>query len=228
MDQLSGASAFLLGLAGTGHCIGMCGPLAAAIPGRTGKFSSHLFYHGGRTVTYVAVGAFMASIGLGLAGIADSLGEDPVSWFSRIQVAFSLAAAGVLLWFAAARIGLVREPSWMSVSSPELVPGYRSVLKRSLSEGKPGGMFMTGMAMGFLPCGLSFAAFARALAAPGPLAGGLLLAAFALGTMPGLLAVGAGASGIFNRYRKHSDILSGLLMIGMGLSLIADALFAFL
>ena len=85
-------------------------------------------------------------------------------------------------------------------------------------------MLPAGLFMGLLPCGLSFAAFARALAAGSPLSGGTLVFIFGLGTLPGLLVVGAGASGIFKRYRRYSDPLSGMLMIGMAASLLADAL----
>jgi uncharacterized protein len=228
MDQLTVASAFFLGLAGTGHCIGMCGPLVVAVPGQAKRFSAHLLYHAGRATTYTAIGASMGGLGTGLAGLAARIGADPVAWFSQIQVFFSLVAAAFLFWFGISRIGLVKEPSWMSAASPDRIPGYGKVLRRAIVDKKSTGMFLTGAMMGFLPCGLSFAAFARALAAPGPLAGGLLLLSFAAGTMPGLLLVGAGAARFFRKYRKHSDIVSGILMIGMGYALAADAVFALL
>ncbi|MDZ7581006.1 MAG: sulfite exporter TauE/SafE family protein [Deltaproteobacteria bacterium] len=80
-------------------------------------------------------------------------------------------------------------------------------------------MLFTGLLMGFLPCGLSFAAFSRALAAGGILNGFLLLAAFGIGTLPGLLLIGTGATALARRYQPQSDIIAGLLMIAMGLSL---------
>jgi sulfite exporter TauE/SafE len=43
--------------------------------------------------------------------------------------------------------------------------------------------------------------------------------AFAIGTIPGLLLLGTGASKIFQRYRKQSDILAGLLMLFMAIKL---------
>jgi len=97
----------------------------------------------------------------------------------------------------------------------------------------PGGgsrasVFLFGLMMGFLPCGLSYAAFARALASGGFLEGGLLLLCFGLGTVPGLFLVGTGASGFVRRYRQYSDLLSGMLMIGIAVSLAADALQAML
>ena len=54
--------------------------------------------------------------------------------------------------------------------------------------------------------------------------GGLLLLSFGLGTVPGLFLVGTGASGFVRRYRQYSDLLSGMLMIGIAVSLSADAL----
>ncbi len=226
MDELTVASAFFLGLAGTGHCIGMCGPLVVAVPGQAKRFSAHLLYHAGRTTTYSGIGAFMGGLGSSLAGLAGRIGADPVLWLSRIQIGFSLVAAAFLFWFGISRIGMVEEPSWMSNASPDRIPGYRKALRSAVFDKKSTGMFLMGTMMGFLPCGLSFAAFARALASSGPLAGALLLFSFAAGTMPGLLLVGAGAAGFFGKYRQHSDIVSGILMIGMGYSLAADAIFA--
>jgi sulfite exporter TauE/SafE len=49
--------------------------------------------------------------------------------------------------------------------------------------------------------------------------------AFGLGTLPGLLALGAGAHQLALRYRKQSDILAGMLMMAMGIKLILDMLF---
>ncbi len=225
MNHIDLFSLFFLGLTGTGHCIGMCGPLVVAIPGRTQRFSAHLFYHFGRTITYVSIGTLMGGLGAGIAGIAVKIGSDPLLVFVKIQVIFSLAAAGFLFWFGLSGLGFTREPSWMSAALPDKTPGYQKAFQWAFVHKRISGIFLIGLMMGLLPCGLSFAAFARAMAARSCLEGGLLLLAFALGTLPGLLLIGTGASGIFRKYRKHSEILSGILMIGMGFSLAADALF---
>ena len=67
MEQIDLVSLFLLGLLGTGHCVGMCGPLVFAFPGQTGRFVSHLAYHGGRLGTYAMIGVVMGGLGAGLA-----------------------------------------------------------------------------------------------------------------------------------------------------------------
>ena len=221
-------SMFLLGLLGTGHCIGMCGPLVLAIPAQAGRLTGHLLYHLGRTTTYVGVGALLGGLGVGLASLASREGADPVASIARLQVAFSALAALFLLVLGLARIRVIREPGWMATPSPGAMPGFRQVLRGATDQGRPGSIFLFGLMLGFLPCGLSFAAFARALPAGGMLPGAALLLAFALGTWPGLLVIGTAASKLARRHRELSEILSGLLMIGMAVSLAADAIQALL
>jgi hypothetical protein len=84
-------------------------------------------------------------------------------------------------------------------------------------------MLLIGMMMGLLPCGLSFAAFTRALPTGSPLKGAVMVFAFALGTVPGLLLIGTGASGFARRYQSQSDIFAGLLMIYMAAELAVKA-----
>ena len=70
MEIIDIFSMFTLGLLAQGHCIGMCGPLIIAFPGRTGRFMPHVYYHGGRIATYCAAGGIMAAIGGSLPQIA--------------------------------------------------------------------------------------------------------------------------------------------------------------
>jgi sulfite exporter TauE/SafE len=217
-------SIFFLGFLGTGHCIGMCGPLIFVIPGRTGKFFPHLYYHAGRLLTYTAVGALMGGLGAGMARIAAATGSEPLAWIARTQVGFSVAAAAFLIYFGLSRIGLFAEPNWMGVAEPKRIPGFRKVFQKSMANGGRASMFLIGLLLGFLPCGLSYAAFARALPVGGSIAGAILVLVFGLGTVPGLLLVGTGFSGVARRYRRQSDILSGILMVGMGAHLAVSTL----
>jgi sulfite exporter TauE/SafE len=214
---------FLLGLLGTGHCLGMCSPLVLAFPARTGSFEAHLLYHLGRVMTYTAVGALVGGMGAGLTGMAargDGAGLETVT---RVQILFSGAAALFMFLFGLARIGLMPEPKWMSTAAPSKLPWFRKARDAASGRKSVPANFFLGLMLGLLPCGLSYAAFARALPAGSALKGGLMVLAFGLGTVPGLLLLGTAASRIFQRYRRLSDILSGLLMIGMAASLAADA-----
>jgi len=224
MNLLDIYSMFLLGLLGTGHCLGMCGPLIFAFPGQTGKMISHLYYHSGRILTYTAIGVFMGTMGFVLAMVASSIGKDPLQWLTRIRVGFSLLAACFLFLFGILRLGLVKEPKWMSIAGPDQIPGYKRIIHAAVSGKNPAANFPLGIILGFLPCGMSFAAFARVLASGGPITGGLLVFAFGVGTLPGLLLFGCGAHGFVRRFRKYSDLISGALMIGMGVRLVMKSL----
>ena len=219
MAEIDLYSMFMLGLLGTGHCIGMCGPLIFAFPARTGKFSPHVFYHLGRTLTYVVMGGMMGAIGVALAKIATSAGSDPQAWIFRIQIGLRLLAALFLLIFGLSRLGVLSEPGWLAAASPNKIPGFKKVLKSAALQTGKSEMFILGLMLGLLPCGLSYGALARARPTGSIFDGGVLVLAFAIGTIPGLLLLGTGASKIFQRYRRQSDILAGLLMLYMGVKL---------
>ena len=226
MEATTLVALFFLGLSGTGHCIGMCGPLVFAFPGKSGKLSAHLCYHAGRLATYTMVGVLLGSVGLAMAKISEVAGFDYLTAIARIQVFFSLLAGAFLLVFGLGQLGLTHHPTLISVATPDKIPGYRYLVRSAFLKSNPALMVLTGLFMGFLPCGLSYAAFSRALTASRPIEGGALLLAFGLGTLPGLLLVGTGASVLSRRYRRHCDIFSGILMIGMAVSLLVDGITA--
>jgi len=201
-----------LGLLGTGHCVGMCGPLVVAFPGRIGVLPAHLWYHLGRITTYTLIGVVLGTVG----GVLGRLAV-----LAQLQVAMGAVAALFLLAFGLARIGLVKEPRLLQVAGPATLARHGPV-RRVLGSRRPVAMLPLGLLMGLLPCGLSYAAFARALPAGGAWGGGILVVAFGLGTLPGLLVVGTAASRLMLRHRALSDVLAGVLMIAMAVDLGAD------
>jgi len=219
MDLSSIIPMLILGFSATGHCIGMCAPLVIAFPGKTGKIISHLFYHAGRILTYTIVGSLMGFVGLAVTRFAMIAGFDSLTIITRIQIFFSLSASIFLLLFGLVQLGILFEPGWLYAIHPEKIPGYSYLIRSVSQESNLLLMGLTGMMMGFLPCGLSFAAFSRALATGHPLEGGLLLLAFGTGTLPGLLLIGTGSSFLSRRYRRYIDLLAGILMIWMGITL---------
>lgn len=220
METIDILSMFTLGLLAQGHCIGMCGPLIIAFPGRTGKFMPHVFYHLGRIVTYGAAGAMMAAIGASLPQIAAAISADPQVWLTRGKIGFTVTAGMFLVVFGISRLGLIAEPAWMAAATPGRIPGYRRIVQAAVTDGKATGMAVLGLLMGLLPCGLSYGAFAMALPAESVIRGMMLTGAFGLGTLPALLLLGTGIGAVMRRFRHQSDILSGLLMLGMGLKLL--------
>lgn len=200
----------------------MCGPLVLALPGRQGRVTAQLLYHLGRVTTYSLLGGVVGATGAGLSRATGAAGG--LDWVARLQVSCSLVAAAVLLLFGLARLGITAEPAWLGAANPARIPGFRRVRQSAADSG--GGIFLLGLMLGLLPCGLSYAAFARALPAGGPLEGALLVAGFGLGTVPGLLLLGTAAAPLARRYARWLDVLSGLLLVALAVSLAADALTA--
>ena len=162
----------------------------------------------------------------GLSAVAGRPASSPVTWLPLAQVALSSLSAALLFLLGLARLGIVREPGWLLFVDPAKLPGHSRWGAGAGRPEAPASFFVTGMMLGFLPCGLSYAAFVRALPSGGVMQGMLLVLVFGLGTVPGLLLVGTGASHLFRRYRRQSDLASGMIMIGMGAWLAVRALTA--
>ncbi|SDE02212.1 sulfite exporter TauE/SafE family protein [Niabella drilacis] len=160
-----------MGMAGSFHCIGMCGPLALSIPlngtSSTARLFSILFYNLGRTVTYFLIGAV-----LGWAGYRVAI--------TGYQQYFSIITGVFLLM-------MLLPPGYL----PE-IKGFRKIqqqLKKTLARfllrrNRPLSFLMIGALNGLLPCGLVYMAIAAALVMGGPLDSGVFMAAFGLGTIP--------------------------------------------
>jgi hypothetical protein len=220
MEHVDLAGMFMLGLLGTGHCVGMCGPLIFAFPGRTGRFMPHVWYHLGRVTTYTAVGCFLGGMGATLAVLT---GMNTPANVATLQVGLRLMGAALLAGLGLVRLGWVKEPRWFDQLSPERIPGFKRALDGTSNSGRLTVFFTQGLLLGFLPCGLSYGAFAQALSTACAADGTLLLLAFALGTAPGLLLLGTGVAAIVRRYRRQSDIIAGILMLIMAAKLTAKA-----
>ena len=145
-------------------------------------------------------------------------------WITRTQMAISLVAGLFLLLFGLSRLGFINEPNWLTVARPHRFPGWRSLISKAGDQRSNQELLLMGLLLGGLPCGLSYAAFAKALAAAGILSGASMALVFGLGTLPGLLAVGCGAALVMPRYRQQADILAGLIMLGMAAVLLVKAL----
>jgi hypothetical protein len=223
MENVDLLGMFMLGLLGTGHCVGMCGPLIFAFPGRTGRFMSHAWYHLGRVTSYAAVGGVLGGVGALLAGMT---GMEKVSDVAQIQMGLRFFAAALLAVLGLIRLGWLKEPCWFDHLNPERIPGFKRALSGAADSHAQAVFFPLGLLLGFLPCGLSYGAFAQALSTGSAAVGALLALAFAAGTVPGLLLLGTGVAAIVRRYRRPSDIIAGILMLYMAAMLVRKGLHA--
>lgn len=161
------AGAFLAGLAGSVHCLAMCGPFAASCARVAGGLPA---WHLGRVLTYTALGAVAGAFGRILPGPA---------WLP------ATLATALLVWFALGLAGLVPEP--------RLVPHrFANLAARSAARPALGAQFLFGMANGLLPCGLVYSALSFPVTLADPLRGAAAMAAFGTGTLPALSAAALG------------------------------------
>jgi sulfite exporter TauE/SafE len=167
-------SALILGLLGSFHCVGMCGPIAFVLPlDRENKLRRilQLFsYHFGRILTYSLLGL--------LFGIAGTTFH-----FFGVQQQLSIAI-GILM------ILTVIIPSQLtnkfSITKPiyRLVGKVKNALGAELKKKEPETFFIIGFLNGLLPCGLVYMAVFGAIATGDALQGSLYMAVFGLGTVP--------------------------------------------
>ncbi len=168
----------ILGLTSNLHCIGMCGPIALAVPvNRKNNLTilrDALTYNIGRITTYSLLGLLVGSIGI----TVETFGV--MQWISMI--------AGVVLIIYAWRKYLSNLLPSIKLDFGVTMFVSRSIgkLMRSKSNFK---LPILGFLNGLLPCGMVFVAMGNAMLA-GSMTGGLLaMLAFGIGTMPGMIFV---------------------------------------
>jgi sulfite exporter TauE/SafE len=160
-------AAAVAGFMGSVHCLGMCGGFAAAC---ARPRQAIWFWHLGRLTAYALLGVVAGAVGGTLPG---------PTWVPAVL------SLGLLAWFAAVLAGLVPETG---VRIPGLVR-LGAVLVRREGEGW---RYLFGVATGFLPCGLVYAAVAIAVSAADPVVGGAAMLAFGAGTVPALSLLSVG------------------------------------
>src|SRR5664280_802578 len=205
-------TAFILGLVGSLHCAGMCGPLALGLPatgnGPAGFVAGRAAYNAGRIATYCAIGIVFGAIGksLALAGI-----QRWVSMALGVALIAGLAASRKLALWSPVTIAVNRVKSKMVC-----------LLRRRSTAA----MATLGLLNGSLPCGLVYVAAAGATATGGVLSGLGYMAAFGSGTVPMMFAISCSGKLVPTVLRLKlvravpvSVFLLGTLLILRGMSL---------
>ena len=167
-------SAFILGLLGSFHCVGMCGPIAFMLPvDRTNSFIkiTQIFtYHFGRLLAYSIIGLFFGLVGKSL-------------YIFGFQQQLSIAI-GVLMII----VVLIPVQTFNKYNFSKPVYNIISKVKSSLGKAlkkKTADTFLTiGFLNGFLPCGLVYMAVFASLAMQSTTQGSLYMVLFGLGTIP--------------------------------------------
>jgi sulfite exporter TauE/SafE len=172
-------TAFILGLLGSFHCVGMCGPIALALPvnaqQRFQLLQSRLLYNLGRVLTYSLLGLLIGLVGRGLVLFASQ------QWLS-VAIGFGILIAMFLPIAWLNRINFLK-PIVKLNSGLKKQFAYFFRQKNALSY------LSIGVLNGFLPCGLVYLAMAGALATGSWSDGVIYMALFGLGTLPMMLAL---------------------------------------
>jgi sulfite exporter TauE/SafE len=167
-------SALALGLLGSFHCVGMCGPIAFMLPvDRTNsvkKISQIAIYHFGRLLSYSIIGLIFGLVGKGL-------------YIFGIQQQLSIVI-GVLMIL----VVLIPYQTFnkYNFSRPiyKLISKVKNALGKELQKKTPDTFLTIGFLNGFLPCGLVYMAVFAAIASGNALQGSLYMLVFGLGTIP--------------------------------------------
>lgn len=211
---------FFMGLAGSVHCVGMCGGIATLLGSqiKTGDkqtvklFSFHLLYNVGRLFSYIIAGALIAILGGWISIAGESFNLPDISRF----------LIGLLtLMFAAYLLGWTVFLLPMEKLGRLLWVFIEPIAQKFLPVRTPAQAFILGMLWGWLPCGMVYVALSWSATAAEPLEGGLLMAAFGLGTMPAMMGLGV-AGTYFNKMLRNTFIKksAGILVLAYGLYLI--------
>ena len=182
-------AAFIFGLMGGAHCIGMCGGIMSALtfavppsmrqPARLGGLL--LSYNLGRILSYMLAGAIVASLGT-LLSLSPSAGNVLQAFAAIMLILMALYIAN--WWKGLLKAEAVGKRIWKYIEPY----GRRLMPVVKLPQA-----FALGAVWGWLPCGLVYSMLAWSLAIADPLKGALLMGAFGLGTLPALLATGIAA-----------------------------------
>lgn len=206
---------FLMGLIGSVHCIGMCGPLVMALPisGQSNfqKWVSILLYHFGKISSYTVLGILLGLFGTALP-------------FNVMQEHLSIVLGSIMLLYVL--YVFVIKSKWA-------IPFFQSNIVYSLIIKKMGALFksqksssfyLIGFLNGLLPCGMVYVALTSAIATQSLVQGGMIMAFFGLGTMPALIMVAIGGQYMGRAVRTKLQSLLPVFIFSMGILLILRGL----
>jgi len=195
--------AFFIGLFGSVHCIGMCGPLALAVPSFHSKWwliaADKIVYNLGRVISYSFLGLIIGFIGRQL-------------WLSGLQQGISLLSGALIIMAGFSRLLKFNLSSSKFIS--KLVLPVNRLLNYALRH--RAGNFAVGVLNGFLPCGFVYLALAGAINTSSPVSSAAFMFWFGMGTFPLMLiaTVSSGFMGPTVRRRINKTVPYFMICLG--------------
>ncbi len=229
MDMLSGgelsiAAAFMVGLLGSTHCIGMCGGIVGALtmglPETTRRSPVKLLpylltYNSGRLISYALAGLLVGLLSSVLGNVFQ-LGRFPIGGIvgGLFMVALGLYIGG---WFETL--------SWLEKLGGNVWKKIEPFGRRFMPVKSPSQALALGFFWGWLPCGLVYSTLALAATSGSAINSAMLMLAFGAGTLPMLLVIGGFAEKL-QRFTRHkwTRYAAGILLIAFGAMILSKAL----
>lgn len=205
-------AAFAMGLLGAGHCLGMCGGIAAALSFSVDDQASDwqkskllMLYNVGRISSYTMIGVLFGGL------IAFLPHSDGLPWL-RLFAGALLIATGLYI------SNLWRGITWLERGGHYLWRYIQPLAQRLMPVKTGGQAVMLGMLWGWLPCGLIYTALAFAMAQGNAVSSGMAMLVFGLGTLPAVL-IGGGLAGHLRDFLLSKRVRVGFAIgfIGFGL-----------
>ncbi|HEX7589644.1 MAG TPA: sulfite exporter TauE/SafE family protein [Demequinaceae bacterium] len=224
LDGATLALPLLLGVAaGFSSCLATVGGLVLAVSAssaegqRVGSVRAslrpHLVFNAGRVLGFGALGALTGALGhaliIGPVGLAVAM---IVAGVAMVAVSMQMTVISPRLAGLAPRL-----PRWARVTDADGATGGRSPAGRDLRAAA------LGVASFFVPCGFTQAVQLFALSTGDPWRGGLVLAAFALGTTPALLLLGSAPALAQGRWRETFVRIAGVAVMAFAFVNVAAA-----
>ncbi len=223
MIDYSLVGAFIVGLMGAGHCVGMCGGLAASFSSQNisikigenlllKQLKLQLSYNFGRILSYSIAGALLGGSAATLSNLFNI--DDYLVWL-RVFAGVMMIVTGLYiarLWFGLTKIEFAGKYLWAKLSP---------WASKFLPMQTPGKAVVAGMIWGWLPCGLVYSTLTWSVASGSALTGAAIMFCFGLGTFPALLSTGLAAKTLADWIQKKSvRLASGILIILFGIQTI--------
>lgn len=209
-------AAFMLALLGGLHCAGMCGGFVGALqvhrPREVPAARLAAGYHAGRIISYTLAGALVGSLGGALYAV------------EVLPVQIVLLIVGSLMLFAIGA-SLFGRAAWLKRLEPVGLGLWKLIgpYARRVYPPRSGAQaLLAGLAWGWIPCGMVYAALPLALVSGGPSEGALVMLAFGIGTLPNMIAVDVAVTR-FGRAGAVGDRASGVTVLRAWLRPIAGA-----
>ncbi|MDZ7716770.1 MAG: sulfite exporter TauE/SafE family protein [Balneolaceae bacterium] len=209
-------TALAIGFLGSFHCIGMCGPIALALPGQRDSGFSFIagrsLYNAGRIISYTIMGAVLGLIGYSAV-------------VTGLQQMLSILL-GILIILAV----LIKNSNLSSIRKKLKVESLYQYLKKAISEqfkkSGMGSLLTIGLLNGFLPCGFVYVGLAGSATTGSALNGALYMTLFGIGTFPAMFLMSIAPGFITLSMRRKIQKVIPVLAILFGCYLIYRGIFS--